>query len=89
MVKRKEKKVESKTEKEKENKVETKAEKEKEKEKDGKIKKKPEKTPEKPKVEDEKPTGNGETVEGAQGGAEDGEFQFEPIELPPFEIIVG
>ncbi|XP_066527032.1 C-_U-editing enzyme APOBEC-2b [Hoplias malabaricus] len=85
LVKKKEKKVEAKaTEKEK---VEDQAEKEKE--KDENTKKKPEKAPEKPKVEDEKANGNGETAEGAQGGSEDGEFKFEPIELPPFEIIVG
>ncbi|XP_036446814.1 C-_U-editing enzyme APOBEC-2b [Colossoma macropomum] len=90
MVKKKEKKVETKpAEKEKEKKPEAKAEKEKEKEKDEKMKKKPEKAPEKPKEEDKTPNGNGETAEGAQGGTEDGEFQFEPIELPPFEIIIG
>ncbi|KAI4886423.1 hypothetical protein NFI96_015344 [Prochilodus magdalenae] len=95
LVKKKEKKVENKAaEKEKEKKEETKAAKEKE--KDEKMKKKPDKVAEKPKAEDEMPTGNGETprgngevAEGAQGGAEDGEFQFEPIELPPFETIVG
>ncbi|XP_072553041.1 C-_U-editing enzyme APOBEC-2b [Salminus brasiliensis] len=85
----KDKKVETKAEKDK--KVETKAEKDKEKgkEKDEKMKNKPDEASEKPKVENEKPQGNGETAEGAQGGAEDGEFKYEPIELPPFEIIIG
>ncbi|XP_027026556.1 C-_U-editing enzyme APOBEC-2b [Tachysurus fulvidraco] len=81
IVKRKEKSVESKAEKEMEKKVENKTESDKQKVKD-KVKKKPE-------PEDEKPKGNGETVQGAQGGTEDGEFQLEPMELPPFEIIVG
>ncbi|KAG9269577.1 C-_U-editing enzyme APOBEC-2b [Astyanax mexicanus] len=93
IIKRKEKKVENKPEKEKEKKVETKPEKEKEKgkEKEEKMKNKPEKAPEKPKVEEQKPQGNGEAAEaeGAQGGTEDGEFKYEPIELPPFEIIIG
>lgn len=81
IVKRKEKSVESKAEKEMEKKVENNTESDKQKVKD-KVKKKPE-------PEDEKPKGNGETVQGAQGGTEDGEFQLEPMELPPFEIIVG
>ncbi|XP_017568235.1 C-_U-editing enzyme APOBEC-2b [Pygocentrus nattereri] len=84
---KKEKKVETKPAEKEEKKAETKAEKEKE--KDEKMKKKPEKAPEKPNAEDNTPNGNGETAEGAQGGTEDGEFQFEPIELPPFEIIIG
>lgn len=81
LVKRKEKSVESKAEKEMERKVENKAESNKQKEK--------EKEKTKPEAEDEKPKGNGETAQGAEGGTEDGEFQLEPIELPPFEIIIG
>ncbi|XP_035378288.1 C-_U-editing enzyme APOBEC-2b [Electrophorus electricus] len=77
-VKRKEKRMEPKTEKEK-----------KENEKDKNVKKTPKKIPEKAEVEAEKPTGNGEEDQGAQAGPEDGELQFEPIELPPFEIITG
>lgn len=79
--KRKEKSTESKVEKETEKKVDNNTESDKQKEND-KVKKKPE-------PDEEKPKGNGETAQGAQGGAEDGEFQLEPIELPPFEIIVG
>ncbi|KAI5612473.1 apolipoprotein B mRNA editing enzyme, catalytic polypeptide-like 2b [Silurus asotus] len=74
--------------KKKENSVESKAEKE--------IKKKLENNAEsdkqmnmKPDSEVEKPNGTSETAQGAQGGAEDGEFQLEAMELPPFEIIVG
>ncbi|KAM9445217.1 C-_U-editing enzyme APOBEC-2b [Clarias gariepinus] len=79
MGKRKEKSVESKNEKEMEKKLQNNVESDKQKEKE-KQKNKP---------EDEKPQGNGEAVQGAQGGGEDGEFELEPIELPPFEIIVG
>ncbi|XP_030625871.1 C-_U-editing enzyme APOBEC-2b [Chanos chanos] len=90
------KKNESKPEKEKEKETmkkkpekapdESKPEKEKEKET---MKKKPEKAPDEVKEEEKKPEGNGEKAEGAEGNAEDGEFQLEPIELPPFEIIIG
>uniref|UniRef100_A0A3Q3QTF7 CMP/dCMP-type deaminase domain-containing protein n=1 Tax=Monopterus albus TaxID=43700 RepID=A0A3Q3QTF7_MONAL len=73
-VKRKEKKVESKTNDE--------AEKGKEKmvKKPDKNVKKPEKTPEQPEKDEEKKNEESE-------GDENGEFQ--PIELPPFEIITG
>lgn len=82
LIKKKEKKVESKPEKEKE----------KVKDKDGKMKKKSEKAPENLPQNEGTPQGNGEVAEvaeGAQGPAKDEEYQLEPIELPPFEIIVG
>ncbi|XP_026223862.1 C-_U-editing enzyme APOBEC-2b [Anabas testudineus] len=87
-VKRKEKKVENKTNDEKDK------EKDKGKEKAGKkpdkAAKKPEKTPDQPKTDEEQKR-NGESG-GATGGEtvnseENGEFQ--PIELPPFEIVTG
>jgi len=82
VVKRKEKKVE---------KVESKPQKEKEKNKvkDEKMTKKPEKTPENQQKDEEMPQGNGEIAEGAKGPVKDEEFELEPMELPPFEIIVG
>ncbi|TSM04877.1 C-U-editing enzyme APOBEC-2 [Bagarius yarrelli] len=80
-VKKKEKSVESKTEKEMGKKKENNKESDKQKEN--------EKAKIKPETKDETPKGNGETAQGAQGGADDEEFQLEPIELPPFEIIVG
>lgn len=67
---------------------EKKKEKVKDKEKDEKSKKKTE-TQDKANAEEENPKENGNTAQGAEGGAEDGEFQMEPIELPPFEIIIG
>lgn len=87
LMKKKEKKVE---------KVESKPQKEKEKNKvkDEKMAKKPEK-PEKPEKtpeneqKTEMPQGNGEIAEGAKGPVKDEEFELEPMELPPFEIIVG
>ncbi|XP_076840716.1 C-_U-editing enzyme APOBEC-2b [Brachyhypopomus gauderio] len=82
-AKRKEKKVEPKAEKE-----EKKGE-EKEVTKDKKVKMKAVNAPDAAKAEDEKPKENGEAAQAAQASAEDGELQFEPIELPPFEIIVG
>ncbi|XP_044207599.1 C-_U-editing enzyme APOBEC-2b [Thunnus albacares] len=89
-VKKKEKKVENKTNDEKD--------KDKEKGKEKLVKKpdklttqrsKPEKTPEKPKADEEKKNGEGEgaTAAEAQNSEENGEFQ--PIELPPFEIVTG
>lgn len=82
MIKKKEKKVE---------KVENKPEKEKEKNKDKgeNATKKPEKTPENQQINEETPQGNGEVAEGAKGPVKDEEFELEPMELPPFEIIVG
>ncbi|XP_056102375.1 C-_U-editing enzyme APOBEC-2b [Rhinichthys klamathensis goyatoka] len=82
VVKKKEKKVE---------KVESKPQKEKEKNKvkDEKMTKKPEKTLENQQKDEEMPQGNGEIAEGAKGPVKDEEFELEPMELPPFEIIVG
>lgn len=85
LIKKKEKKVE---------KVESKPQKEKEKNKvkDEKMAKKPEKqekTPENEQKTEEMPQGNGEIAEGAKGPVKDEEFELEPMELPPFEIIVG
>ncbi|XP_016102569.1 probable C-_U-editing enzyme APOBEC-2 [Sinocyclocheilus grahami] len=82
LTKKKEKKVE---------KVESKPEKEKEKNKDKgeKITKKPDKTPENQQKNEEMPQGNGEVAEGAKHPVKDEEFELEPMELPPFEIIVG
>ncbi|NP_001161935.1 C-_U-editing enzyme APOBEC-2b [Danio rerio] len=81
-IKKKEKKVE---------KVESKPEKEKEKSKnkDEKTTKKPEKTPENQPKNEEMPQGNGEIPEEAKGPVKNEEFELEPMELPPFEIIVG
>ncbi|XP_051515056.1 C-_U-editing enzyme APOBEC-2-like [Myxocyprinus asiaticus] len=64
-------------------------EKEKDKDKEQKMPKKSEKTAENQQNNVDKPQGNGEIAEGAQGPVKDEEFQLEPIELPPFEIIVG
>ncbi|XP_034732657.1 C-_U-editing enzyme APOBEC-2b [Etheostoma cragini] len=88
-VKRKEKKVENKTNDDKDK------EKEKEKhvKKPDKLVKKPEKTPEKtpeqPKMDEEKRNGESGGATGAEAinSEENGEFQ--PIELPPFEIVTG
>ncbi|XP_043080525.1 C-_U-editing enzyme APOBEC-2b [Puntigrus tetrazona] len=82
LMKKKEKKVE---------KAESKPEKEKEKNKDKgeKETKKPEKTQENQQKNEETPQGNGEVAEGAKGPVKDEEFELEPMELPPFEIIVG
>ncbi|XP_010745464.2 C-_U-editing enzyme APOBEC-2b [Larimichthys crocea] len=86
-VKKKEKKVENKTNDDKD--------KEKEKGKEKTVKKpdkpvkKPEKTSDQPKTDDEKRNGESEgaTGAGANNTEENGEFQ--PIELPPFEIVTG
>lgn len=85
VMKKKEKKVE------KVEKVEGKPQKEKEKNKvkDEKMTKKPEKTPENQQKDEEMPQGNGDIAEGAKGPVKDEEFELEPMELPPFEIIVG
>ncbi|CAG6021478.1 unnamed protein product [Menidia menidia] len=85
-VKRKEKKVESKANDEKDK------EKEKGKEKTVKKAEKPvkdqEKTSEPPKTDEEKQNGESAGATGADANSEDnGEFQ--PIELPPFEIVTG
>ncbi|KAM4611131.1 C-_U-editing enzyme APOBEC-2b [Polymixia lowei] len=86
-VKRKEKKVETKTHEEKD-KDKDKA-KEKAVKKTDKPVKKPEQTPEQPKTDDEKTGESGGTVEGAEGEKTEENGEFQPIELPPFEIVTG
>ncbi|XP_054464484.1 C-_U-editing enzyme APOBEC-2b [Anoplopoma fimbria] len=88
-VKRKEKKLENKTNGEKEKGKEKDKGKEKTGNKSDKLLKKPEKTPEQPKTDEEKKNGGSEgaTGEEATNSEENGEFQ--PIELPPFEIVTG
>lgn len=86
-VKRKEKKAESKTNSEKD--------KEKEKvnentaKKPEKPQKKPEKVPEQPKTDEEKRNGESEGAAGADAKSSDENGEFQPIELPPFEIVTG
>ncbi|XP_031609108.1 C-_U-editing enzyme APOBEC-2b [Oreochromis aureus] len=86
-VKRKEKKAESKTNSEKD--------KEKEKvnenmaKKPEKPQKKPEKVPEQPKNDEEKRNGESEGAAGADAKNSDENGEFQPIELPPFEIVTG
>lgn len=81
------------TVKKKETKVENKASDDKGKEKavkkPDKVVKKPEKTPEQPNAGEEKRNGatGGATGAEASNSEENGEFQ--PIELPPFEIVTG
>ncbi|XP_053174254.1 C-_U-editing enzyme APOBEC-2b [Scomber japonicus] len=90
-VKKKEKKVENKTNDDKDK------DKEKGKEKlvkkPDKLTKKPEKTPEKtpeePKVDEEKRNGEGDGAKGAEAPNNEENGEFEPIELPPFEIVTG
>lgn len=85
-VKRKEKKVENKTDQDKEKeKVKEKTVK-----KPDRVVKKPERAPEQPKTEDEKNKG-GDVVamEGAEAKRMEENGEFEPIELPPFEIVTG
>ncbi|TRY96251.1 hypothetical protein DNTS_033467 [Danionella cerebrum] len=73
LMKKKEKKVD---------KAEGKPEKEKNKDKDEKMKKKTEQN-------DAVSQGNGEIAEGAKGQDKNEDFELEPMELPPFQIIVG
>nr|XP_046252051.1 C->U-editing enzyme APOBEC-2-like isoform X4 [Scatophagus argus] len=82
-VKKKEKKAENKTNDEKDQ------EKENISKKPEKLAKKPEKAPEQPKTGEEKRNGasGGATGVEANNGEENGDFQ--PIELPPFEIVTG
>ncbi|XP_030589134.1 C-_U-editing enzyme APOBEC-2b [Archocentrus centrarchus] len=86
-VKRKEKKVESKTNNEKD--------KEKEKvnekiaKKPEKPTKKPEKVPEQQKKDEEKRNGENEGAASAEAKNSDENGEFQPIELPPFEIVTG
>lgn len=88
-VKKKEKKVENKTNDEKDKEKEKEKGKEKIVKKPDKLVKKPEKTPEQPTTDEEKRNGESEGATGAEAktGEENGEFQ--PIELPPFEIVTG
>ncbi|KAM3871815.1 C-_U-editing enzyme APOBEC-2b [Diretmus argenteus] len=97
-VKRKEKKVENKTHEEKDKekeKVKEKTVKKSDKplKKPDKPVKKPEKTPEKtpeqPKAEEEKRNGGDAEATGAEGTKKEENGEFQPIELPPFEIVTG
>ncbi|XP_071762427.2 C-_U-editing enzyme APOBEC-2b [Centroberyx gerrardi] len=85
-VKKKEKKVENKAHEDKDKeKVKEKTVK-----KPDKLVKKPEKTPEQPKAEEEtRKEDEGGTVEGAEGKKMEENGEFQPIELPPFEIVTG
>jgi len=76
--KKKDKKAENKTPEEKKNKDKTKE----------KAPKKVEKIPEQPQAEAEDGGGGGGGGEAA-GGAEVTDGDFQPIELPPFEIVTG
>ncbi|XP_070766288.1 C-_U-editing enzyme APOBEC-2b [Enoplosus armatus] len=86
-VKKKEKKVENKTNDEKDK------EKEKGKEKivkkADKLGKKPEKTPEQPKTSEGKTNGESGGATGAEANNNEENGEFQPIELPPFEIVTG
>lgn len=86
-VKKKEKKVENKTNDEKDK------EKEKGKEKivkrPDKLVKKTETTPEKPKTDEEKTNGESGGATGAEAVNSEENGEFQPIELPPFEIVTG
>ncbi|CAJ1085140.1 enzyme APOBEC-2b [Xyrichtys novacula] len=81
-VKKKEKKVENKTNEEKE----------KEKGKEKSVKK-PEKVVKKPeataKADEEKRNGESEEAAGAEAKSSEENGEFQPIELPPFEIVTG
>ncbi|CAK6951515.1 C-/U-editing enzyme APOBEC-2b [Scomber scombrus] len=94
-VKKKEKKVENKTNDDKD--------KDKEKGKEKLVKKPdkltkkpektpettPEKTPEQPTVDEEKRNGEGDGAKGAEAPNSEENGEFEPFELPPFEIVTG
>lgn len=84
-VKRKEKKVENKPNEEKD--------KDKGKEKMAKKPdrpgKKQEKTPEPPRADEEKTNGESEGATGAEANQSEDNGEFQPIELPPFEIVTG
>ncbi|XP_029975330.1 C-_U-editing enzyme APOBEC-2b [Salarias fasciatus] len=84
-VKKKEKKVENKGSDDKEK------EKVKEKtlKKPEKPVKKPEKTPEQPKADEKKKNGESEAAAGAEAKSSEENGEFQPIELPPFEIVTG
>ncbi|XP_077430990.1 C-_U-editing enzyme APOBEC-2b [Vanacampus margaritifer] len=82
-VKRKEKKAENKTNDDKE-KEQAKGVK-----KQDKVAKKPETTSEPCAVDEDKRNGEAAGAEGAQVKTNEGNGEFEPIELPPFEIVTG
>ncbi len=84
-VKKKEKKVENKANDEKDK------EKGKEKivKKPDKVAKKPEKAPEQPKTDEEKRNGESGGATGAEAVNSEENGEFQPIELPPFEIVTG
>ncbi|XP_029291426.1 C-_U-editing enzyme APOBEC-2b [Cottoperca gobio] len=88
-VKRKEKKVENKTNDEKDKGKEKGKEKEKNVKKPDKLVKKPETTPEQPKTDEEKKNGEKEGATGAEENNSEEKGEFQPIELPPFEIVTG
>ncbi|KAL6119608.1 apobec2 [Pungitius sinensis] len=94
-VKRKEKKLENKTNDEKEKEKTKGKEKVKDKGKEknennsDKPSKKPEKTGEQPKTDEEKRNGESGGATGAEATNSDESGEFQPIELPPFEIVTG
>lgn len=78
-VKKKEKKAEGRTSEEKENNLK----------KPDKVVKKPEKTPDQPSADGEKKDVESGGPAGAEANNSEGNGEFQPIELPPFEIITG
>ncbi|XP_068454177.1 C-_U-editing enzyme APOBEC-2b [Clinocottus analis] len=88
-VKRKEKKVENKTNDEKDKAKEKGKGKEKAVNTSDTLLKKPEETAEQPKTDKEKGNGESGGTAGAQATNSEGNGEFQPIELPPFEIITG
>lgn len=86
-VKKKEKKVENKTNDDKDK------DKEKGKEKlvkkPEKLTKKTEKIPEQPKADEEARNGESDGAKGAEASNNEENGEFEPFELPPFEIVKG
>ncbi|XP_031700367.1 C-_U-editing enzyme APOBEC-2b [Anarrhichthys ocellatus] len=86
-VKRKEKKSENKTNDEKDK--EKDKGKEKNVNKSAKLLKKTEKTPEQPKTDEEKRNGKSGGATGAEATNTEESGEFQPIELPPFEIVTG
>ncbi|XP_070695543.1 probable C-_U-editing enzyme APOBEC-2 [Pempheris klunzingeri] len=90
-VKKKEKKVENKTNEEKDKEKDKEKEKGKEKivKKPEKLLKKPEKNTEQPETDEEKRTVGSEGATGAEAKNSEENGEFQPIELPPFEIVTG
>lgn len=78
-VKKKEKKAEGRTSEEKENNLK----------KPDKVVKKPEKTPDQPSADREKKDVESGGPAGAEANNSEGNGEFQPIELPPFEIVTG